>query len=203
MHIVIGIVVLFMIGVAMQVFDAVGGWPGVFLIVGVIAGGVWGISHLLARQEAIKQLRENPPRIATLVEHASALAATKPELVFGEMAAELEAERAPLFWDAFDARCNELADAIDAVDLARREASEYEEGARKYGLHPPRVEIELDLEGFDEIAEMYGRQLLEIRDGVLAMPAFAIVYEQRRSNEENRAMARALQRGLAAVGETT
>lgn len=49
---------------------------------------------------------------------------------------------------------------------------------------------------------MYSRHLLEIRDGVLAKPAFAFVYEQQRNNEENRAMARALQRGLAAVGET-
>ena len=68
MHIVIGIVVLFMIGVAIQVFDAVGGWLGVFLIVGGIAGGVWAISHMLNRQEPIRQLREKPPRIAALVE---------------------------------------------------------------------------------------------------------------------------------------
>ena len=84
MPIVIGIVVLFMIGVAMQVFDAVGGWPGVFLIVGGIAGGGWALTSALNRREAIKSLREKPARVTALVERASALAATKPEILLGE-----------------------------------------------------------------------------------------------------------------------
>ena len=195
MHIVIGIVVLFMIGFAMQVFDAVGGWPGVFLIVGGIAAGGWALTSALNRRDAIKRLREKPARV-------TALAATKPEILLGEIFQELEAGRAPLFWDAFDARCQELSDASDALDLARREANAYEEGARKYGLYPSRVEFETEDNAFQAFAGAYASMLREIRDGVLDKPDFSIVYEHRRGNEENRALHRALLQDLAVVGET-
>ena len=198
MPIIVGIVVIFVATMVGKAFDAVGGWPGVLLIAGAIVAGFWGLIYLRDRQEAIRQLRQKPPRIAKLTEQARALAATPREFLLHEILQEREAQRAPLFWDAFETRCQELTDAINGVNRARREAADYEEGSRQYSLYPSSVEV--DVGDFEQFVPTYSEDLLQICNDALAEPTFSLVYEARRSAEESRKRTRALRRELAAIG---
>ena len=189
-----------MIGVAMKIFDAVGGWPGVFLIIGSIVGGGYALVTASNRREAIKELREKPPprerarrtRERARGHRAGPLAGRDlPGTRSGAGAAFLGRLRRPLpGTGGCHRRPRPRSSRSDGV---RR-------GPRKYHLFPSRIEF--DTEAFDEFVVAYGRTLQKIHDGVLDKPAFAIVYEHRRSNEENRALYRALQRDLATVSET-
>ena len=202
MPIFVGIVVIFMVGVAMKVFDAVGGWPGVFLIVGGLVGGGYALAIALKRSDEIKALKAKPDRVSSLLEPAKALSAADPEALFSDTLAELEAGRAPLFWENFDGCCEGLWTVVDGLDRAREEADAYKEGARKYKLFPSEIELGDAEQMYREVADVYRRTLIRIRDDALINPAFAMIYEQRRQGQEIRAQQEAIRLDIAVVGET-
>ena len=191
-----------MIGVAMKVFDAVGGWPGVFLIVAGLVGGGYALATALKRSDEIKALRAKPDRVSLLLEPAEALSAADPKALLGDTLAEFESSRAPLFWENFDGCCEGLWAVVDRLDRAREEADTYKDGARKYGLLPSEIKLDDAERECREVAETYRRALIRIRDDALTNPAFGMVYEQRRQGQEIRAQQEAIRLDLAVVGET-
>ena len=202
MPLFVGIVVIFMVGVAMKIFDAVGGWPGVFLIVGGLVGGGYALAVALKRSDEIKALKAIPDRVSSLLGPAKALSTTDPEALLGDTLIEFEAGRAPLFWEAFDGCCEGLWTVVDGLDRTREEAAAYKEGARKYKLFPSEIELGDAERKYRDVAEMYRRALIRLRDEALINPAFAMIYEQRRQGQEIRAQQEAIRLDIAVVGET-
>ena len=164
MPIIVGIIVIFMIGVVMKVFDAVGGWPGVFLIVAGLVGGGYALAIALKRSDEIKALKAKPDRVSSLLKPAEALSAADPEALLRDTLAEFEAGRAPLFWENFDGCCEGLWTVVDGLDRAREEADAYKDGARKYGLFPSEIKLDDAEREYRDVAEMYRQALIRIRD---------------------------------------
>ena len=202
MPIIFGIIVFVVIGVAMKVFDAVGGWPGVVVIVGVLVGGGYALATALKRSDEIKALKAKPDRVSSLLKPAEALSAAAPEALLRDTLAEFEAGRAPLFWENFDGCCKGLSTVIAGLDRAREEADAYKDGARKHGLLPSEIKLDDAEREYRDVAEVYGRALIQIRNDALTNPEFATIYEQRRQGHEIRAQQEAIRLDLAEVGET-
>ena len=200
MQLILGIIAITIIGIAMQIFDAVGGWPGVFLIVGAVVGGGIGLNVLVARNAAIKDLRAMPAEVEALLSHARTLSSADPAAFLRAMEAEYAAGRAPTFWEIYDEAAVHLCDLVETLERAHEVAHTYNEGADKYKLVPTTITVE---DGDDQLmVEGMRNGLIEVRDAALTNTDFALVYEQRRQGQELQAQQRAMRDELAAVKQT-
>ena len=200
MNLIIGIVILFIIGLAMTAFEAVGGWPGVFLILTIIVVGVFLITNAMNRNEAIRALRAKPGRVSALTEEAGELVDTIDAPVKAALD-ELEALRAPLFWERFEECCRRMFVANDNLDRAASEAEEYGTGARKYNLIPR--DIAVDDGPLREKVEALYKQLERLQNEAMVLPDFGVVFEQRRQGLELLAHQQAMHADLAETARAT
>ena len=200
MQIILGIIAIVIIGVAMRIFDAIGGWPGVFLIAGAVIGGVIALKVVLARAAAIKVLRAMPAEVDALMANARTLSSVDPVAFLRAMEAEYAAGRAPTFWEIYDKAAVHLCDLVETLERAHDIARAYQEGADKYKLVPTTIIVE---DGDDQLmVDGMRNGLVKVRDAALTNTNFALVYEQRRQGQEIQAQQQAMRRELAAVGET-
>ena len=196
MHIIIGLIAIFVIGVVMDAVDAVGGWPNVFLMIAMLVGGGFWLNVQAKRSRAIKDLKAMPGQVETLMSKAETLARLDAEELLRDPLEEFVAQRAPTFWERFDESCEHVFTLVDHLDAAHKTAQTYAEGARQYNLYPNTITFDAEPHRAAGLAMM--RALLELHDKVLTEPVFAMVYEQRRQGAETRARQQTMWNDLAA-----
>ena len=172
-------------GVA-ELMDAIG--KGVQAIGGAetlvtIGGGgllVWIVGgYLLGRAREARKARAMPGEVAVLVLEAA------DEYARGAMAlkqaiAEVEAQRAPLFWDQIQ-ECDAAAEACSKRLVEAKELREqYRKLARRHGLEEAPPEAAIPEQAATDTLNLLDAVAATARES-LAIPAFAMVYEQRRA----------------------
>lgn len=203
MNILIGIVIIVIAGIAVSVFEAVGGWPGVFAIIGAIALGKVVISTMVKRSRTAAELRRIPSEIDTIGRTTNRILDTIPESL-RQATQEFEASRAPLFWDHIEECCYRIFICTDLLDRCARTAKRYNREASGFNLTPRSIPT--DDPELRQLVEFSAHAVKQAFDAALTDPVCAIVFEQRRQGQELKAqqqtMHEAMQAELADVADT-
>ena len=179
--IVIVIVGVYVADAVSAVFNAVGGWPGVIVIVvgGAVLLGVWGRRQ--ERAAELAELKSTPGRVRALAEDAQKFFGEATEAL-NEARMQFDEKRAPLFWDKL-AECEEaLAHCVDRLEGAQELIEKYNDRAPARELTDPAKLAPLPPAAYNDTNALFA-EMSDCSYQAIAVAEFAVIYEQRKQGE--------------------
>ncbi len=167
------------VATAVDAFVAgIGGW----YVAAAISAGLIVLMVLLVRSgrqsERRDLLRAIPGRVDGRIAEAAAEYHQAADAL-KQAVAELDAKRAPTFWDRIEAAETALADCAGILLETEQMIEEYNAEAPGHKLKPPEIDP-VPQQALSRTLDLM-REQVKITQDALAVPVFANIYEQRRA----------------------
>ena len=194
-------VIIGVVWIANAVFDALGGWPGVIATVAGLAGVIFVVLQYLSREAERSELAAMPERVRAVIEDAQNLFGAAVDTL-NEAKTELDEERAPLFWDKFDECIDAIVRCNEKLQTAETLADDYNQRAPRHELTDPEQIGPVPPAAHEDMTALQ-HEMAAVYYQAMTVPAFGIVYEQRRQGERVRQEQRRMLAEIEALGAET